>query len=78
MLGRAKIAALQGEMPEAAGLYGAAKYVRDATGAALPPQERAEQERLIAQARTALGEAEFAHAFEEGRRKIRAELSGQL
>ena len=51
----------------AAQLWGAAKAVRDAMGAPLPPIERADYERSMATACTRLGEKAFTAAWAEGR-----------
>src|SRR5262249_54302749 len=51
----------------AARLFGAAEGLRAAMGALLPPADRAEHDRSVATARTALGEEAFAAAWAEGR-----------
>jgi tetratricopeptide (TPR) repeat protein len=77
-LGVAAGAAGQGE--RAARLLGAAT-LRETLGAPLPPQERAEVEQAVAAARSALGEAGWAAAFEAGRalslEKVIAEALGE-
>jgi predicted ATPase/DNA-binding SARP family transcriptional activator len=51
----------------AARLWGAAEALREELRAVLPPNEREEYERLVSQAREALGEEAFAAAWEAGR-----------
>jgi predicted ATPase/class 3 adenylate cyclase/DNA-binding CsgD family transcriptional regulator len=65
--GLAGVVAAQGEPTWAARLWGAAEAVREATGAPLPPVERADYERSMASARAQLGEQAFATAWAEGR-----------
>jgi hypothetical protein len=65
--GLADIAVSQGESIWAARLWGAAKALRDATGAPLYPVYRADYERSIAAARAQVGEQIFAAAWAEGR-----------
>jgi ATP/maltotriose-dependent transcriptional regulator MalT len=64
--GLASIAALTGYSARAARLYGAAEAVREAIGAPIP-RHHSPTERAIAKARAALGEADFAVAWNEGR-----------
>jgi DNA-binding CsgD family transcriptional regulator len=64
--GLASIAALAGYSARAARLYGAAEAVREAIGAPIP-RHHSPTERAIAKARAALGEADFAVAWNEGR-----------
>jgi DNA-binding NarL/FixJ family response regulator len=61
------VVAAQGESTWAARLWGAAEAMREATGAPIPPVERADYERALASARAQLGEKTFAAAWEEGR-----------
>src|SRR5207249_753697 len=65
--GLAAVAVAQGQAERAARLAGAAEGLREAMGAPLPPADRAEHERSVGAARTALGEAAFASAWAEGR-----------
>ncbi len=65
--GLAGVVVVQGEPAWAAQLWGAAKAVRDAMGAPLPPVERADYERSVATARIHLGEKAFTAAWVEGR-----------
>jgi ATP/maltotriose-dependent transcriptional regulator MalT len=65
--GLASVVVVQGEPAWAAQLWGAAKAVRDAMGAPLPPVERADYERSAATARSRLGEEAFSSAWTEGR-----------
>jgi len=51
----------------AARLWGTAEALREAIGAPMPPVYRAEYERALAAARTALGEEAFATAWAQGR-----------
>lgn len=64
--GLAKVAGAQGQEERAARLLGAAAAQREAIGAPLPPAERAVCDRLVAAARTALGEEAFTRAWAEG------------
>jgi tetratricopeptide (TPR) repeat protein len=63
----AAIAAAQGQARRGARLLAAAEGLREALGTPLPPVERPDVERCVAAARAALGEAEFAAAWAEGR-----------
>jgi predicted ATPase/DNA-binding CsgD family transcriptional regulator len=65
--GLASVVVVQGEPAWAAQLWGAAKAVRDAMGAPLPPVERADYECSAATARSRLGEEAFSSAWTEGR-----------
>ena len=48
-------------------LWASAERLREEIGAPLPPQNKEKQERKVAEARAALGEAAFATAWETGR-----------
>ena len=61
------LAALQGQAERALHLFGAAKVLREATGAPLPPAEQATLERMLGPARQALGETATALAISQGR-----------
>jgi tetratricopeptide (TPR) repeat protein len=61
-----QLARLQGQAGRAARLFGAAEGLREAMGVLLPPAERAEHDRSVAAARTALGEPAFAAAWAAG------------
>jgi predicted ATPase/class 3 adenylate cyclase/Tfp pilus assembly protein PilF len=61
------VAGAQGQPALAARLFGAAEALREAIGASLSPADRDEHERLVAPARTALGEEAFAAAWAAGR-----------
>ncbi len=65
--GLAGVVSVQGELPWAARLWGAAEALRETQGTPLPPVQRAEYERSIAITRTQLGEQAFAAAWAEGR-----------
>jgi predicted ATPase len=65
--GLAAVAVAQEQFERAARLLGTAEGLREATGAALPPAERAGHDRSVAAVRTALGEDAFAAAWAEGR-----------
>jgi non-specific serine/threonine protein kinase len=65
--GLAAVAAAQAQSERAACLFGAAEALRELLGAPLPPADRAEHDRSVAAAGTALGEAAFATAWAEGR-----------
>jgi predicted ATPase len=58
---------LAGRPAHGALLLGAAATARASTGAPLPPAERADVDRITRAARGALGEPEFAAAYERGR-----------
>ncbi|WP_246106402.1 hypothetical protein [Pseudonocardia kunmingensis] len=64
--GLAGAAAVAGHHVRAARLLGAASAGREAVGAALPPAERGDVDRIAATARAALGAAAYAEAFTEG------------
>jgi predicted ATPase/DNA-binding XRE family transcriptional regulator len=64
--GLARVAVAQGRPERAAWLYGAAAAMREDRGWPLPPAKRAEQERTVAAARGALGEAAFEAAWAKG------------
>jgi hypothetical protein len=65
--GLAAVAVAQAQPERAARLFGAAEGLREAMGAPLPPSDRAEYDRDVAAARTALGEEAFAAAWQAGR-----------
>jgi ATP/maltotriose-dependent transcriptional regulator MalT len=65
--GLAGVVATRGELACAAKLWGAAEALREAIGAPIPPVDRAEYERIVAAARSHLGEKAFAAAWAEGR-----------
>jgi predicted ATPase/DNA-binding CsgD family transcriptional regulator len=65
--GLAGVVAAQGEYTWAARLWGAAEAMREATGAPIPPVERADYERALVSARAQLGEKTFAAAWKVGR-----------
>jgi predicted ATPase/DNA-binding SARP family transcriptional activator len=65
--GVAHVAVAQGEAARAARLFGAAERLRERIGRPHHPHERADYERSVAEARTALGDAAFAAAWAEGR-----------
>jgi predicted ATPase/DNA-binding CsgD family transcriptional regulator/tRNA A-37 threonylcarbamoyl transferase component Bud32 len=67
MEGLAGVVLAQGDPSWAARLLSAAESLRMANGTPLPPVERADYERLVATARTLLGQATFATAWAEGR-----------
>jgi predicted ATPase/tRNA A-37 threonylcarbamoyl transferase component Bud32 len=61
------VAAAQGAWRRAARLAGVAQALRNEIGSALDPTERVDRDRYVAEARAALGEAEFDAATAEGR-----------
>lgn len=65
--GLAGAVAAQGEIALATRLWAVAAGMREATGAPMPPVERAEYERKVTAARARLGGKAFAAAWEEGR-----------
>jgi DNA-binding CsgD family transcriptional regulator len=65
--GLAAAVAAQGNHAWAAHLWGTAEALREAIGTPLPPVERVPYNRVIAAARTQLGEQAFAAAWAEGR-----------
>ena len=65
--GLAGISAVQGQARRAAKLLGAAETLRESTGVAVPPMDRAFKERIIATVRAQLGEKAFTAAWAEGR-----------
>ncbi len=65
--GVAGVVCARGEPERAARLCGAAAALRDAIGAPLPPEDRADYERIVAAARAALGDDAFAAAWAAGR-----------
>ncbi len=67
MEGLAGVVLAQGNPKWTARLLSAAESLRMANGTPLPPVERADYERLVATARTQLGQATFATAWAEGR-----------
>lgn len=62
----AELAAAEGEWARMTRLFGAAEAQRQGMANPLQPRERAEYERYLSQARTALGEAAVAAAWEAG------------
>jgi DNA-binding NarL/FixJ family response regulator len=65
--GLARVSSMQGAAYRAARLAGAASALRAAIGAPLPPFARADLDRAMAQARTALGAPAWLAAWDEGR-----------
>jgi len=65
--GLAGVAGACGQPARAACLFGAAEALRTALGIIPPPPDRARAERLLAVARTRLGEADWQVAYAEGR-----------
>ncbi|MGH2593930.1 MAG: ATP-binding protein, partial [Anaerolineae bacterium] len=55
------------QLDRAARLFGAAQGIRETIGAPVPPIERADYDRSVADARAQLGEAAFASVWAEGR-----------
>ena len=64
--GLGAVVGAQGAPLEAARLWGTAQALRAAIGAPLPPVDRADYERAVGAARTALGEEAFATAWADG------------
>ncbi len=58
---------VQGQPTWAARLWGAAEMLREGMGTPIPPIERPAYERMVANARTQLGESAFAAAWAQGR-----------
>ena len=67
MEGMVTLAGAMGEATRAAHLWGAAEALREVTGIALPPGERALHEPYLAAARSRLGESAWEEALAEGR-----------
>jgi hypothetical protein len=65
--GLASTAGMAGRGERAARLLGAAEALRETLGAPIPPHERADVERAVADARTTLGEEVWAQALAAGR-----------
>jgi predicted ATPase/serine/threonine protein kinase len=65
--GLGAVAAAKGVWRQAARLAGAADVVREGVGVELDPTDRADRDRYLADARAAMGEAEFKAAMAEGR-----------
>jgi predicted ATPase/class 3 adenylate cyclase/DNA-binding CsgD family transcriptional regulator len=65
--GFATLTVAQQQVRLAARLLGAAEGLREAIGAPVPPDERADYEKTVAATRTRLGEKAFATAWAEGR-----------
>jgi predicted ATPase/DNA-binding SARP family transcriptional activator len=63
----ADLACAQGQATQAAWLLGAAQAMREAIGAALPPVERAQHDRVVTRVRDNLGAAQFAALWAAGR-----------
>jgi len=59
---------ISGDVEDAAALLGAAATLRDSMGAALPPGERTDVDRISAAAGSALGNCDFDQAYGLGRR----------
>jgi non-specific serine/threonine protein kinase len=80
--GLAAIAVAHGEAMQAARLLGAAEAHRTRLGATLVPRQASRLERVVAETRAALSEADFAAAWAEGRwlspDEARAEASREL
>ncbi|MUN35414.1 BTAD domain-containing putative transcriptional regulator [Actinomadura litoris] len=64
--GMAGVAARTGAPADAARLLGEAAALRESTGAPLPPEERADVDRITGTARSALGDEAFTTAFAKG------------
>jgi DNA-binding CsgD family transcriptional regulator len=67
IVGLAGVAARVGDLAHAARLFGAAEALLDSLGATLQPGDRADQERLVAAARTRLPESDWSTAWAIGR-----------
>ncbi len=65
--GIAAVTATRGQPRRAARLLGAAATLREAGGTPLRPVDRADYDRTVTAARTALGDNAFAAAWAEGR-----------
>jgi hypothetical protein len=65
--GLAGVLAAQGQPDRAARLFGAAEALREAITTPLPPTDHVGYERSVAATRAALGKADFAAAWAEGR-----------
>src|SRR5579871_726903 len=63
----ATLAAEQGQVERAARLWAVADVLLDAIGALMPPKEKDEVDRKIAEIRTSLGEQAFSVAWQQGR-----------
>jgi predicted ATPase/DNA-binding XRE family transcriptional regulator len=74
----ADIAWAQGLAERAAWLFGAAARLREVSGAALAPDERAHYDRTLAATRAALSDTAFAVAWETGRSTPHKEIIAQL
>ncbi len=70
----ARLASTQAQEEQAARLWGTAEALREAFGSPLPPNERAEYDREVAEARRALGEDAFTAAWTEGRAMTREQV----
>ena len=64
--GLARVAVAQGRMERAARLCGTVAALREDTSWPLPPARRAEYDRTVTEARTALGEDAFTAAWTKG------------
>lgn len=65
--GLARVVSVQGALPWAARLWGAAETLRETSGAPIPLVERPAYESSVTAARAQLGEMLFATAWAEGR-----------
>lgn len=75
--GLATIALLQGEQAKAVQLWGAAEMLREEKRTPLPPVYQPEYQRLIAAARTQLGEKTFTTIWAQGRQSPEQALTTQ-
>lgn len=66
LVGRARVAAAQGRAELAAGLLGAAEALREAKGVSLPPSDKEDYDRTLADVRALLSEHAFAAAWAQG------------
>jgi len=65
--GLAGVACAQGDYEKAAGLFGAAEALRETLAVPRAPSDQADHDQRVASARAALGDANFAAAWAEGR-----------
>jgi tetratricopeptide (TPR) repeat protein len=63
----ARLASLKPQAGHAARLFGTAEALQEATGAPIPPSQRADYDRAIASVRAAMDEEAFITAWSEGR-----------
>jgi tetratricopeptide (TPR) repeat protein len=66
LVGRARVAAAQQQAEVAAGLLGAAEALREAKGVLLPPSDKEDYDRALADVRALLSERVFAAAWAQG------------